>query len=149
VNLFTVEERTVMTSRRPIAGLATLALIGACGAGIQPGAQRSDRIEILTTPVEASTTSIHVDQDLPQDSTRPEIGAIDPRATSNSTTGPALVAEEQPVTTTTISTTTTTPDEAIDLQSVFEALNALDDMLGDFEPEVEAIDLDEEEGETP
>ena len=131
-----------MTSKRPIARLAALVLIGACGSGIQSRELPSDRTEIVVPTVEASTTSIH--RDLPRDSTRPEAGAIGPPGMSTPTAEPAPVAEDH-----TTTTTTSTTDEAIDLQSVFEVLNALDSMLGDFESEVGAIDLEEEEGATP
>ena len=133
-----------MTPKRPIAGLAALLLIGACGAGIQSRERPGDQAEIVVPPMEASTTSIHVDQDPPPDSTRPEAGAIDPPGRSTSTAVPAPVAEED-----TTTTTTSTAYDAIDLQSAFEALNALDSMLGEFESEVGAIDLEEEEGATP
>ena len=137
-----------MTSNGPMVGLAALVLIGACGAGIQSREHPSDQTEIVVPAVGASTTSIHVDQDLPPESKRPEVRASDLQGTSISTAGPASVTEEQTTTTTTSNTTTST-DDVIDLQSVFEALNALDSMLDDFESEVGAIDLEEEEGATP
>ena len=139
-----------MTSKGPMVGLAALVLIGACGAGIQSREHPSDQTEIVVPTVETSTTSIHVQQDLPPDSTRPEVGASDPQGTSISAAGPAPVTEEQTTTTSTSTTSTSTStDDVIDLQSVFEALNALDSMLDDFESEVGAIDLEEEEGATP
>lgn len=151
--LFTVEERTVMTSIRPIVGLVVAALLGACGPGLQAQERPLANAGTVAATTETPVVSGPADPGTPVDTTEPDIGGVDRSQASTSTTSTAqavtTTTEASPVGEAQQATTTPMSDEAIDIQAVVDALDALDALFGDFDSEVGAIDLDEEEGVTP
>ena len=63
-------------------------------------------------------------------------------STASSTTTTSSTSPDQ-------QTTTTQPQVDVDLDALTEALRELEDLLGLFDSQVDSVDLDETEGETP
>ncbi len=134
-----------MTLSRAVAALALVATATACAAVGKPIADSSDPVGGTSPQVQPIVTASTVER--PGVELQPAddlIGQSD--SVTTSTTAPEATSTTAQSVPTGESTTTTTT-ETIDLDAVFDALDALEGMFGELEAEVGSIDL--EEGENP
>lgn len=155
-----------MNKKPSVTVVAALLFVNACGP----------RVGVPETSVggvvDASTTSTHVGEALVSsdgvtvDSTIATTtqAAVDESPSAEGESVESAAASERPATspvvpasstTTTAAssvpetTTTTQPPAEVDLDALNQALNELDALLGLFDSQIDAVDLDETEGETP
>lgn len=137
-----------MNKKPSVIVIAALLLANACGTGV--GAREAAVVESVPVVADLSDYS-SIDESIADP--LPDQTVSTPDRTSGSTqSAPSSTAP----TTTTVTvvptgqeTTTTQPPVEIDLDALTEALRELDVLLGLFDGQVDSVDLDETEGETP
>lgn len=156
-----------MNKKPSVTVVAALLLVNACGPRVGVPATSAGEI------VESTATSTHVEEALASgddvtvnpttetntrgavdESPSAEGESVESAAASERPTTPSVVPTTSSTTTTTASsvpetTTTTQPPAEVDLEALNQALNELDALLGLFDSQIDAVDLDETEGETP
>lgn len=155
-----------MNKKPSVSVIAALLLVNACGSRVgaweEPALDSAPMVvdvgdvpsftdSVHTSPTTTSTV-VSADGDIGQSE------AIHPAPDHTSET---TVAQSSTTTTTSSTTTTTSgsstvqpstttqPPVDVDLDALNEALRELDELLGLFDSQVDSVDLDETEGETP
>lgn len=154
-----------MNKKPSVIVIAALLLVNACGSRV--GAWEEPALE--SPPAAVDVADVPSSTDVVGDSTTTtsagpsDTGSEDFQSAADETdeTSATTVAESATSTTTTTSptttstsspgqpTTTTQPQVDVDLDALTEALRQLDELMGLFDSQVDSVDLDETEGETP
>ena len=160
-----------MNMKPSVAVVAALLLVNACGPRIGvPGTSGGEVVESTAPANHVGEASVSGDEathgtDLPVAATTTQAGAegspsAEGESVGNVETMPGRSTTQSVVATTATTTapvasgvpattTTTRPPVDVDLDALNQALDELDALLGLFDSQIDAVDLDETEGETP